>query len=112
MYFGLLMFFCMVPVLFFVFISMYPWKWENKNRIFGVNNRPEFNNEKSHEFINIVTATHRKEALIILILLVLIAAPCHSGFYHENDRMECLYLRCIFCNSRSLCSRQFGNEEI
>ncbi len=73
MYFGLLMFFCMVPVLFFVFISMYPRKWENKNRIFGVNNRPEFNNEKSHEFINIVTATHRKEALIILILLVLIA---------------------------------------
>ncbi|MCR4928471.1 MAG: DUF5808 domain-containing protein [Lachnospiraceae bacterium] len=73
MFFGLLMFFCMVPVLFFVFISMYPRKWENKNRIFGVNNRPEFNNEKSHEFINIVTATHRKEALIILILLVLIA---------------------------------------
>ena len=73
MYFGLLMFFCMVPVLLFVFFSMYPRKWENKNRFFGVNNRPEFNNEKSHELINNICATHRREALVILIILVLIA---------------------------------------
>ena len=73
MYFGLLMFFCMVPVLLFVFFSMYPRKWENKNRFFGVNNRPEFNNEKSHELINNICDTHRREALVILIILVLIA---------------------------------------
>lgn len=73
MYFGLLMFVCAIPVLIFLYFSLYPRKWINKPRVFGVNNRPEFKTEKSSEFIDIVVYTHRKQANVIGLTLLIIA---------------------------------------
>lgn len=71
--FGLIMFICLVPSLILMFVLMYPLNWQKKARIFGVNNREEFKTGKSAEFIDIVTKTHNRQALILLIVHIVIS---------------------------------------
>ena len=73
--FGLLMFICLVPSVILLYITMYPRNWRKKKRIFGVNNREEFKNDKSEEFIDIVVNTHNKQAIAILIGIIAISIP-------------------------------------
>ena len=68
--FGLILFICLVPTLLILYFLMYPREWRNKNRIFGINNREEFKEEKSAEFIDGIVATHRKQATVILSVLL------------------------------------------
>ena len=70
---GLIMFICLVPSVVLLYVMMYPKNWQKKQRIFGVNNRPEFKTDKSAEFIDIVVNTHKKQGTAILIGILVIS---------------------------------------
>ena len=72
-FFGLLMFICMVPYTIVMFILLYPKDWKKKKRIFGINNRSEFQGGKESEFIDIVATTHRKQAFVIMSIILVIS---------------------------------------
>lgn len=67
------MFICLVPSVILLYVLMYPKNWQKKQRIFGVNNRPEFKTDKSAEFIDIVVDTHKKQGTAILIGILVIS---------------------------------------
>lgn len=71
--FGLIMFICIVPVTVFMFFNMYPKNWKNKKRIYGITNRSEFKGEKESAFIDILNSAHRKQATIIMVVLLVIS---------------------------------------
>ena len=71
--FGLLMFICLVPSVVLLYVMMYPKNWQKKQRIFGVNNRPEFKVDKSAKFIDILVGTHKKQGTAILIGILVIS---------------------------------------
>ena len=71
--FGLIMFVCIVPVIIILYFSMYPRKWKNKAKIYGINNRPEFKNPQSEELIDIIVNTHNKQATALLIVICVIS---------------------------------------
>ena len=70
---GFMMFICMVPTALVLHFMIYPKDWKSKKRIFGVNNRSEFQGEKESEFIDLVFATHKKQGLVILITILVIS---------------------------------------
>lgn len=70
---GFMMFICMVPTALVLHFMIYPKDWKSKKRIFGVNNRSEFQGEKESEFIDLVFATHKKQGLVILIAILVIS---------------------------------------
>ncbi len=73
---SIIMFICIVPALLIMYFIMYPREWKNKKRIFGINNRKEFETEKSAEFITTVAETHRKQATVILAILLVLSVLC------------------------------------
>lgn len=73
LFFGLLMFICIVPVTVFMYFNMYPINWKNKKRIYGVANRSEYKGDKESAFIDVLNKTHRKQATIIMVALVIIS---------------------------------------
>ena len=70
---GLIMFVCIVPAIIVMHLSMYPKNWKNKKSIFGITNRIEFKGEKESEFIDLVMATHKKQGLVILFVMLVIS---------------------------------------
>ena len=67
------MFICLVPSVVLLYVMMYPKNWQKKQRIFGVNNRPEFKVDKSAKFIDILVGTHKKQGTAILIGILVIS---------------------------------------
>lgn len=64
---------CLVPVAIVMYFYMYPKNWKTKNRILGVNNRKEFKEGNAAEFIDILNAAHRKQALVITVGIVIVS---------------------------------------
>ena len=67
------MFICLVPSVILLYVMMYPKNWQKKQRIFGVNNRPEYKVDKSAKFIDILVGTHKKQGTAILIGILVIS---------------------------------------
>lgn len=66
-YLDIIMLVVMVPTLLIMFFYEYPVKWKDRKFIFGVRNRSEFKEEKAASEIDKITASTRKQALIIMI---------------------------------------------
>lgn len=67
------MFVCAVPAFLIMYFMMYPGKWKNRKRIYGVNNRPEFKTGQSAEMIDGIVSAHNKQATVILTILLVIS---------------------------------------
>ncbi len=66
-YFGLTMFICAVLTLVISFFMIYPKEWREKRLVFGVRNRAEFKEGQHAAEIDRIAATHRKQALAVVI---------------------------------------------
>ena len=67
------MFICFISFIYILYFSMYPKKWANKARVYGVNNRAEFKTGQAEEFINTLSDTHHKQATVMLIVMSIIS---------------------------------------
>lgn len=74
LYFGLIMFLCIVPTLVICFFQMYPKNWQEKKLILGVKNREEFREGEAHEAVNKIYQKCRRQALGIVIVGCIISA--------------------------------------
>ncbi len=69
---GLIMYICIVPAALILYVLLYPRNWKKKARIFGVNNRPEFLEEKSAEHIDGIVRSHHRQATVMLVCTLVI----------------------------------------
>ncbi len=69
---GLIMYICIVPAAVILYVLLYPRNWKKKARIFGVNNRPEFLEEKSAEHIDGIVRSHHRQATVMLVCTLVI----------------------------------------
>ncbi len=71
---GLIMFLCLVPVIWIMFLYMYPKKWKDHKLVLGVNNRPEFKTGPAADEVEQIVHKSRKQALCVAIVCTAIAA--------------------------------------
>ena len=67
LYFGLIMFLCIVPTLFICFYQIYPKKWREKKLIFGVKNREEFQQGETAQTVGKIYEKYRGQARLMVI---------------------------------------------
>ncbi len=72
--FGLIMFICLVPTVWIMFLYMYPKKWKDHKLVLGVNNRPEFKADPAADEVEQIVQRSRKQAFCISLVCTAIAA--------------------------------------
>ncbi|MBR5420298.1 MAG: hypothetical protein IK115_04020 [Lachnospiraceae bacterium] len=72
--FGIIMFICIVPVLWISFAYLYPKKWKERKLVLGVNNRKEFKLPPAEEEVEAIVMKSRRQALYISISCTVISA--------------------------------------
>lgn len=70
---GLIMFICIVPTILIMYFLMYPRNWKTKKRIYGVNNREEFQTGESEAFVDGIVKSHNKWAGVLMVIILVIA---------------------------------------
>ena len=73
LFFGLIMFICLVPATLIIFFQIYPKNWKEKKLIFGVKNRDEFREGTSENEVDAIVKKRRSQAGIIVICTCVIA---------------------------------------
>lgn len=68
LYFGLIMFLCIVPTLFICFYQIYPKKWREKKLVFGVKNREEFQQGETGQAVDEIYDKYRGQARLVVII--------------------------------------------
>ena len=74
MYLGLIMFICLVPSLWMIYVRVYPRKWKDKKLIFGVKNRAEFQEGEAAAEVDEIVKKRDGQAIIIAIAGTAISA--------------------------------------
>ena len=74
LYFGLIMFLCLVPSLWIIYVIVYPRKWKDKKLIFGVKNRREFQEGEGTLEVDEIVKRRGGQAIIISIVGTVISA--------------------------------------
>ena len=72
--FGLVMFICLVPTVWIMFLYMYPKNWKDRKLVLGVNNRPEFKTEPAADEVEQIVQKSRKQAFYISLACTVTAA--------------------------------------
>ncbi len=66
-YFGLIMFVCLVPSLWMIYVRVYAGKWRARKLIFGVKNRPEFQEGEAAAEVDEIVKNRSTQALVIAV---------------------------------------------
>ncbi len=74
MYLGLIMFSCLVPFLWIIYVWVYPRKWRDKKLIFGVKNRAEFQEGEAAPEVDEIVRRRGGQAVMISISGTVISA--------------------------------------
>ena len=74
LYFGLIMFLCIVPTLILCFYQIYPGTWQEKKLVLGVRNREEFREGETAGAVDAIYQKYRAMARIIMIVGCIISA--------------------------------------
>ena len=70
---GITMFICIVPLIWVIYLYMYPRKWEKGKMIFGIKNRDEFLADDVKESVEKTVVKRNKEGLYISLGCTLLA---------------------------------------
>ena len=73
LFFGLLMFICIVPTVLIMFFQIYPKNWKEKKLVLGLKNRDEFKQEPTAETVDKIVKRSRTRAGIITIATCVIS---------------------------------------
>ena len=73
LFFGSLMFICIVPVVLILFFRIYPKHWQEKKLVLGVKNREEFREGTTEETVDRIVKKRRSQAGLTVIITCVIA---------------------------------------
>lgn len=73
LFFGLIMFICIVPVTLIMFLQVYPKNWREKKLVLGVKNRDEFREGTTEEKVDGIVKKRRAQAGTVVICICVIA---------------------------------------
>ena len=111
MFFGLIMFLCIVPTSVITFIQLYPSKWRDRNLILGVKNREEFRTGETQETVDKIYTKYRGMALKALIVICVIS--CILLFFRGMTLVTTVWTGFIFVAlSAMMLPMLIGNKEM
>ena len=67
LYYGLIMFVCLVPSLWMIYVRVYGGKWRGRKLIFGVKNRSEFQEGEAAKEVDEIVKNRSTQALVIAV---------------------------------------------
>lgn len=73
LYFGLIMFLCIVPTAILIYVQIYPKNWKERNLILGVRNREEYRTGETMEAVEKIYGKYRGQARFVMIATCVIS---------------------------------------
>lgn len=111
LYFGLIMFLCIVPTSIIWYVQVYPKKWKDRNLILGVKNREEYRTGETLKRVEKIYGKYRGAARLVVI--VICAISCCLLLLKGMTLITTVWTSFIFISLFALSVPMFlGNKEM